>query len=84
VAGTINAYKRSRAGGWDLIFSAPGVTGEGVLGMGLSVPADRFAHMSGSVAYDNFRLNSGELACPSWWNDLAPDIGFGWPSGVHH
>lgn len=74
VDGTIFAYKRSPGGDWDMIFSAPGVTGEGVIGIGLSTPADRFAHRDGSVAYDNFRLNSGELSCPSWWADMSPDV----------
>ena len=32
-----------------------------------------FQHQTGSVAFDNFRLNSGELACPSWWTDAWPD-----------
>jgi hypothetical protein len=31
--------------------------------------------MDGSVAYDNFRLNSGELSCPSWWSDIWVDVG---------
>ena len=26
-----------------------------------------------SVAYDNFRINSGTITCPSWWDDSAPD-----------
>jgi TolB protein len=25
------------------------------------------------VAYDNFRVNSGTFACPTWWDDNAPD-----------
>lgn len=25
------------------------------------------------VAYDNFRVNSGTFACPTWWSDEAPD-----------
>ena len=25
------------------------------------------------VAFDNFRLNSGLLECPSWWNETWPD-----------
>lgn len=25
------------------------------------------------VAYDNFRINSGTITCPSWWDDSAPD-----------
>ena len=47
--------------------------GDAVYGMGLSTPASEFQHQTGSVAFDNFRLNSGELACPSWWADAWPD-----------
>ena len=25
------------------------------------------------VAYDNFRVNSGALSCPTWWDDSSPD-----------
>lgn len=82
VAGTLSAYKRSPGGVWELIFSAPGANGVGVAGMGLSVSADRFAHKDGSVAYDNFRLNSGELSCPAWWSDLAPDVALDRPGSA--
>jgi Tol biopolymer transport system component len=27
------------------------------------------------VAFDNFRVNSGTFACPTWWDDEAPDWG---------
>ncbi len=30
-----------------------------------------------SAAFDNFRLESGELSCPSWWRDAAAD----WAAG---
>lgn len=71
--GTLNAYVRSPGGTWTLVLSTRGVTGSTVYGMGLSVQAWDFAHLDGSVAYDNFRLNSGELSCPDWWRDFAPD-----------
>lgn len=29
------------------------------------------------VAFDNFRVNSGTIACPTWWSDEAPDWGVG-------
>jgi hypothetical protein len=29
------------------------------------------------VAFDNFRVNSGTFACPTWWDDNAPDWGVG-------
>jgi TolB protein len=25
------------------------------------------------VAYDNFRINSGSITCPAWWDDSSPD-----------
>lgn len=25
------------------------------------------------VAYDNFRINSGSITCPNWWDDSSPD-----------
>jgi len=28
----------------------------------------------GSVAYDNFSLDSGELSCPDWWQDYSPNV----------
>lgn len=74
-AGTVFAYYRSGDSDWNLIFTGGGVTGVTVVGMGLSTPANLFGHMDGSVAYDNFRLNSGELSCPSWWSDIWVDVG---------
>jgi Tol biopolymer transport system component len=73
--GIMSAYVKSPTNpDWRLITSgsAPGST---VYGMGLWAAADQWAHVDGSVAYDNFRLNSGALTCPSWWNDFAPDVG---------
>jgi hypothetical protein len=72
--GTLNAYYRSPGGSWTLLLSTPGVTGSTVYGMSLSTPASSFNHQDGSVAYDNFRLNSGALTCPSWWQDYSPDV----------
>ena len=72
--GTMSAYVKSPTNpDWRLVTSgsAPGST---VYGMGLWASADQFAHQDGSVAYDNFQLNSGALRCPDWWTDLAPDV----------
>jgi WD40-like Beta Propeller Repeat len=66
-------FYRSGGSDWTQILSAPAVPGDAVYGMGLSTPASEFQHQTGSVAFDNFRLNSGELACPSWWSDSWPD-----------
>lgn len=74
-AGTMFSYYRSGGSSqWNLIFTGAGVTGSGVIGIGLSTPANLFGHLDGSVAYDNFRIASGELSCPEWWVDLAPDV----------
>jgi len=72
--GTLGAFFRSPGGAWTQILNAPGAGGVTVYGMGLSVTAAGFAHLDGTVAYDNFRLNSGVLTCPSWWQDYAPDV----------
>jgi len=72
--GTMSAYVRSPGSDWSLLFTAPDVTGTTVYGMGLSAQASSFGHQDGTVAYDNFRLNSGELSCPDWWQDFSPDV----------
>jgi TolB protein len=66
-------FYRSGGSDWIQILSAPAAPGDAVYGVGLSTPASEFQHQTGSVAFDNFRLNSGELACPSWWSDAWPD-----------
>jgi hypothetical protein len=45
----------------------------GALLVGLTAPGAEFAHVAAAATYDNFRLDSGELACPSWWSDFAGD-----------
>ena len=72
--GIMSAYVKSPTNpDWRLVTtgSAPGST---VYGMGLATPGNQFAHQDGSVAYDNFVLNSGVFTCPSWWADFAPDV----------
>jgi len=66
-------FYRSGGSDWIQILSAPAVLGDAVYGMGLSTPSSEFQHQTGRVAFDNFRLNSGELACPNWWSDAWPD-----------
>jgi len=76
-AGTLDAYVRSTGGQWQLVLSTPGMSGSVAYGIGLSSQAWDFGHLDGSVAFDNFRLNSGALTCQSWWQDYAPDIARG-------
>jgi TolB protein len=76
-AGVYRAYVRSPGADWTLLLTVQGVNGTTTYGMGLSANAFSFGHLDGSVAYDNFRLSSGALSCPGWWQDLAPDVARG-------
>jgi Tol biopolymer transport system component len=69
------AYERTGGSDWQLILATPADTGANVYGMGLWAPGDQWAHKDVSVAFDNFRLNSGVLTCPAWWADSWPDFG---------
>ena len=73
IGSTVYAYVRGVGEPWNLIFTGGPQTGEGIPQFGLSANGDTFGHQDGSVAYDNFRLNSGAVSCPSWWQDFAPD-----------
>jgi Tol biopolymer transport system component len=76
VGGTGYAYVRDSSGAdWRLLFSAGGNTGEAIPQISLFALAANFGHQDGSVAWDNFRINSGQLSCPSWWSDSWPDAG---------
>jgi TolB protein len=68
-------YERSGGSDWQLILATPADPGAAVYGMGLWAPADQWAYKDVSVAFDNFRLNSGVLSCPTWWSDSWPDFG---------
>ena len=69
---TLDVDYRSVGGEWVQLLSAPANPGDAVIGLGLSVIASQWAHQTASVAYDNFRLNSGGLSCPTWWADTQP------------
>jgi hypothetical protein len=72
----VHAYERSGGSGWNEFFSADGNTGEGIPQLGLAAQAWDFGHQDGSVAFDDFRIDSGALTCPSWWQDFAPDVAY--------
>src|SRR5262249_8480809 len=72
IGSTVYAYVRGVGEPWNLIFTGGPQTGEGIPQFGLSAQGDTFSHEDGSVAVDDFRLNSGALTCPNWWQDLAP------------
>jgi hypothetical protein len=75
IGSTVYAYERGVGEPWNRFFVGTNQTGEGIPQMTFSANGDQFGHEDGSVAYDNFRLNSGPLTCPSWWQDFAPDAG---------
>jgi hypothetical protein len=66
-------YHASGVDAWTQLLSTSADAGNAVVGLGLQTPASAFGHADASVAYDNFRLNSGALSCPTWWDDNAPD-----------
>jgi len=74
-AGLVTGYVGS-GDGWRPVFSGDAPNGA-VYGMGLSAAASDFGHMDGSVAFDNFKLSSGDLSCPDWWHDTSPDVFYG-------
>lgn len=74
VNGVVSAYVKSPSiPDWRLVASgsAPNAT---TLGMGLSEPGNSFTGQAAAVAYDDFRLTSGVVTCPSWWQDFAPSV----------
>lgn len=76
VGSTAYAYVRDvGSADWRLLFSADGNTGEAIPQISLFAQAATFGHEDGSVAWDNARVNSGVLSCPTWWNDSWPDSG---------
>lgn len=60
---------------WVPIRSAPANTTPVVFGFSLQSFNNQFAHQSVRVAFDNFRLASGEVTCPSWWTSTFGDLG---------
>jgi WD40-like Beta Propeller Repeat len=75
VGSTAHAYVRDPGDAdWRLLFSADGNTGEAIPQISLFAQAATFGHEDGSVAWDDFRITSGQLYCPTWWNDSWPDV----------
>jgi dipeptidyl aminopeptidase/acylaminoacyl peptidase len=75
VGSTGYAYVRdSVAADWRLLFFADGNSGEAIPQVSLFAQAATFGHEDGSVAWDNLKITSGQLSCPTWWNDSWPDV----------
>lgn len=60
---------------WVPIRSAPANTTPVVFGFSLQSFNNQFAHQPVKVAFDNFRLASGDVSCPSWWASIFGDLG---------
>ena len=74
--GVVTMYERSSpAADWTPVFTG-GAPNPVVYGFGLWAQGDQFAHQDASVAFDDFRLSSGALTCPTWWQDFAPDVAY--------
>jgi hypothetical protein len=74
VGSVVTAYYRTAGSStWQALFSGPAANPT-VYGMGLWAQSN-FQHQLGRVGFDNFRLSSGALACPSWWADAHADWG---------
>jgi hypothetical protein len=59
---------------WVAIASGPTSTLSASISVGAGTGMNFFAHQEVKVAWDNFRINSGTISCPStWWEDDSPD-----------
>jgi dipeptidyl aminopeptidase/acylaminoacyl peptidase len=72
--GIVTAYAL-RDGAW-LQLARGANPGDAVFGFSASAFAE-WSHQDVRVAFDDFRLDSGELACPSFWRDTTPDWAVG-------
>jgi TolB protein len=70
---TITAYRKV-GDTWSAIqTSDPYVSDEIAANLGVFTNTFPFPNTTVQFAYDNFRINSGALSCPSWWTDSWPD-----------
>ena len=60
-------------GRWTPLVTAASV-GDAVYGFAASSFGGAFGGRTVRVAFDDFRLNSGALSCPSWWIDREADV----------
>jgi Tol biopolymer transport system component len=69
--GQLTAYFADPLFGWSKLLTAPAAPDAVVPGLSLSSYA--FGGQEVKVAFDNFRITSGTLSCPAWWEDSDPD-----------
>ena len=72
VGSMLTAYRLTPSG-WSAIQSVSDPANDAVVSLDLFSNAAQFSHPDVKVAYDNFRVDSGNFSCPSWWTDIAPN-----------
>jgi hypothetical protein len=72
VGTTITGYYRSGPI-WVPVASGTTTLDDAAIGLSANSFMGRFAHQAVNIAWDNFRITSGEVNCPFWWDDSAPD-----------
>ncbi len=70
---TITAYRKVDGNWVALQTSDPYVSDEIAANLSVFTNSFPFPDTTVKVAYDNFRLNSGAINCPTWWTDNSPD-----------
>ena len=73
-AGVLQTYIRGTGSEWVPVNSGVTTGAAVVLAPQLYTPASEFQQRTGRVAFDDFRLDSGELTCPTWWSDSSADV----------
>jgi dipeptidyl aminopeptidase/acylaminoacyl peptidase len=59
---------------WVPVASGPMGTTPASITFGANSGRSNFSHQEVKVAWDNFRINSGSISCPTtWWEDNTPD-----------
>jgi hypothetical protein len=59
---------------WIPIASGPTTTNPASITLGAASNMNRFSNHQVKIAWDNFRINTGTITCPTtWWEDDAPD-----------
>jgi Tol biopolymer transport system component len=76
VGATLTAYYMTE-NGWAPLQSTTESLADQLVNLNVFSNVPPFSHPDVKVAYDNFQVSSGTFACPSWWDDGAPD----WQAG---
>ena len=69
---TLTGYHRS-GGSWIPLLGVPFTVLEAFVQLSIFTNDPPNSHPDVKVAFDNFQIASGEIECPSWWDDRGPD-----------